>query len=86
MEWRVLSEVTQWLQILGCLSSDTLWCETIARSSVTATADACQEETRQEVSPLQKMLRLENTGISAKGELKVPVNMRCVLCVLIVLG
>lgn len=29
---------------------------------------ACQEETRQEISQPQKLLRLENTGISAKEE------------------
>lgn len=77
----LLSEVIQWLQILGCLFSDTLWCETIARSSVTATDDACQEETRQEISPPQKTLRLENTGISAKGEFKSASQHEvCSLC------
>lgn len=59
----------------------THWYETIARSSVTATDDACQEESTQEVSPPQKTLRLENTGIFVKGEFKSASQHEvCSLC------
>lgn len=58
----------QWLQIVGCLLSDMLWCKTIARSSVTSADDHLPRRDKARNITAQKPLRLENTDIPAKEE------------------